>query len=503
MNRLWVWLSVAFAVVTLIAVALVGVLVNHRANSEVRAFLTQEQVLDSGLAAQLTSYHATAGGWTGVETVFASFHSQGGSGAGGARGLKAAVFTLANGQSIVVYDESGNYSSQGGQNGGNGGIGQPHGAANAPSGAQRLSATDRSAAIPIPSPQSPIGYLVVRTPSNSILPAPAQSLLSQINRSLILAGLIAGVCGMLLGIMIARGLTSPLRRLARATRLISAGALDQRVPLSGPQEARQLAVAFNYMADSLQRSEQSRQQMVADVAHELRTPLSVIQGNLRALLDDVYPLEKREIATLYDETVLLSRLVSDLHDLTLAEADRLRMNVRPHALAPLIERTVALYQELAGEKNVSVSATLPEHAITILADAERTGQVLHNLLANALRHTPEGGRIVVQVEQVATPDDLPARPHEPGPQAWARISVTDTGQGLDATETPYVFERFWRADASRSRSQGGSGLGLAIAKALVEKQHGRIGVQSTPGEGSRFWFTLPVTTAAEEVPPLR
>jgi signal transduction histidine kinase len=245
----------------------------------------------------------------------------------------------------------------------------------------------------------------------------------------------------------------------------------------------EVAVAFNEMTTALGQSEQQRQNMVADVAHELRTPLSVLQGNLRAILDDLYPLDKSEISRLYDETRLLGRLVDDLRELALADAGQLRLNLRPVDVAKVVESTVENLLPAAEAQEVTLSAEAAGGLPDVRADPDRVAQILRNLLVNALRHTPPGGSVAVTAS--LRDNGLP------GPDARAVvIMVTDTGEGIAAEDLPRVFQRFWRADPARA-SRGGTGLGLSVAQSLVEAQNGRIWVESTLGEGSTFRFTLP------------
>jgi two-component system OmpR family sensor kinase/two-component system sensor histidine kinase BaeS len=245
-----------------------------------------------------------------------------------------------------------------------------------------------------------------------------------------------------------------------------------------------------------------------------------MQGNLQAILDDVYPLEKAEIAAVYDETLILSRLIGDLRELAQAEAGQLSLNPQPIELAPLIERAAGLFEELARDKKVTLTVTLPTSLPPVWADSDRVRQVLHNLLANALRHTPEGGEIDIGVEESQGNENsalLPLRqaqdivrtsalPRGEGGRrsvigGQIRVTVADTGPGIPAEDLPHVFNRFWRADRARSREQGGSGLGLAIARQLIEAQGGHIGVESdgVPGRGSSFWFTLPVAASISNI----
>jgi signal transduction histidine kinase len=225
--------------------------------------------------------------------------------------------------------------------------------------------------------------------------------------------------------------------------------------------------------------------LVADVAHELRTPLSVVQGNLRAILDDVYPLDKGEISRLYDETRLLARLVDDLRELALADAGQLRLNLRPTD-ASLVIGTMADNLSLVAEaQEVTLQVQVPDALPAVQADPDRLAQVLRNLLVNALRHTASGGNVTVTAQQMGKA---------------VQVSVADTGEGIAPEDLPYVFERFWRADPARTRSRPAgaerwsrrSGLGLAVAQSLIEAQGGRIWAESELGRGSTFHFTVPV-----------
>lgn len=296
-----------------------------------------------------------------------------------------------------------------------------------------------------------------------------QNFLDRLYLVLVLAGVGAGLVGAGIGLVFSRTIAAPLGEVAQAARDFAVQR-DRRAPVRGADEIADMARAFNTMADELQRAEILRRDLMADIAHELRTPLTVMQGNLRALLDGVYPLEMREIATIYDETRLLSRLVADLRELALAESGQLPLNVRPVEVMPVLRGVVEQFSVAAEaqETAVELAATpLP----TVHADPDRLAQVLHNLLANALRHTP-GGHIAVSGEQTGS---------------HVKICVSDTGEGIPAADLSHVFDRFYRGDEARS---GSSGLGLAIAKAWVEAMGGEIGADSSAGQGSRFWFTL-------------
>ncbi len=298
------------------------------------------------------------------------------------------------------------------------------------------------------------------------------------NRALLQAGVIAGVLGIVLGLLFARSIAAPLSQLATAAHRFALGDLDERVPVHGTEEMAEAAQAFNDMAASLKEAEILRRNLVADIAHELRTPLTVIQGNLQAILDDVYPLEKREIATVFDETLVLGRLVSDLRDLSQAEAGQLHLSVQPIEVQSVLDSVRNAFADLARQQGVHLNGTDAYGIPPVMADPDRLRQILNNLVSNALRHTPEDGTVAIMAEAQAS--------------GQIRFSVTDTGPGIPSEDLAQVFGRFWRAERSRSREHGGSGLGLAIARQLVEAQGGEIGVESEVGRGSVFWFTLPV-----------
>lgn len=465
MNRLWVWLTLAFALVSAVGVLTVAALANRQVNTDFQHFMAQSQVQDSPLVGTLLDYYAAHGSWVGVEAVLQANARPGrGMGMGGG-GMGSTSLLLADAAGRVIYDEAGTPAGTG---------------------------VDRTDGLPLVWQGQTVGYLLVRGPGMPNMTRAAAQFLTQVNQALLQAGVLAGALGLILGLLIAQGLARPLQRLAVAARRIAAGDLTQRAPVSGPAEVAGLARAFNEMAGSLQAAEALRRRMVADIAHELRTPLSVLEGNLQAILEDVYPLEKAEIATLYDETRVLHRLVTDLHELALAEAGQLHLMLQPTALAPLLTQAQALFAEQAALKNVTLALTLPPALPPVQADGERVQQVLHNLLGNALRHTPAGGTITLTA--------APTPGEGAGPANRVRITVADTGPGIAPADLPYVFERFWRADRGRARAQGGSGLGLAIARQLVEAQGGRIGVDSTLGSGSRFWFTLPYAPVPAAAP---
>lgn len=286
--------------------------------------------------------------------------------------------------------------------------------------------------------------------------------------------------GILVGVISSRGLAAPLRNLAIAARAVGKQDLSQRIDVKGTSEIREVAVAFNAMAEALEVADIQRNNMLADIAHELRTPLSVIQGNLRAILDDVYELDKVEVARLYDQTRQLSRLVDDLHDLSRLEANQFSLNLSSQNLEDVINDVEAIYQPVAEDQGIVLTLDMQEGVPPVLGDCSRITQCLNNLLNNALQYTPRGGEIQITLKEQNN---------------RAVIEVRDTGAGIDPKHLPFVFDRFYRVDQDRNRQTGGSGLGLAITQALVQAQGGEIGVTS-PGRGQGSIFTISFPTKA-------
>jgi signal transduction histidine kinase len=308
-----------------------------------------------------------------------------------------------------------------------------------------------------------------------------QAFLSGVNRSLLLGALIAGLAAVLVTIIISTRILRPVEQLTAAAQRMERGDLSARVEISLDDEIGQLGRAFNAMAGSLDQQEQLRRNMVSDVAHELRTPLTNLRGYLEAARDGLIEPDRALVDNLHEETMLLYRLVADLQELAQAEAGQLTLLRESTDLNCVVERAVAGVRPRAEAKGLKLDADLPADLPEVDVDPERIGQVLRNLLNNAVTHTPAGGMVTVAT-------------HANG--QFATTTVRDTGEGIGAEHLPYVFDRFYRADKSRARHTGGAGLGLAIVKQLVRAHGGSVGVDSTLGQGSAFYFTLPFASAS-------
>ena len=306
--------------------------------------------------------------------------------------------------------------------------------------------------------------------------------LRSIQGALWLAGGVAALAAVAVSLLLARQIAAPVRALTAAARQVAAGDLEQRVAVRSTDELGELAGAFNALTAALAHHEMLRRQMVADIAHELRTPLAVIQANLEALVDGVRPLSTAAVADIHQDTQLLGRLIADLRDLSLAEAGQLPLRREVTDLGSLARSSVERFAPHAAAKGVRLAVEVETTPPPVDVDPDRIAQVLGNLLDNALRHTPAGGAVSVRVEQ--------------GKEARVvQVTVRDTGRGIAPEHLSNVFERFYRADGARSRRSGGSGIGLAVVKQLVEAHGGRVWVESVPGQGARFRFVLPTLAA--------
>ena len=316
-------------------------------------------------------------------------------------------------------------------------------------------------------------------------PGPAfgqQVVIDRVNQAVIVGGLVALIAALLIGFFVFRGITRPVEQLTHAAQSLAKGDLSTRVEVDshptrlGNDELSDLGTAFNVMADHLQQSERLRRDMTADLAHELRTPLAVMRGNLEAMVDGVYPLDAEHIKPAVDQVNLLARLIEDLRTLAMAEAGQLRLVKRPTDLSALISNTLTSFEAPASSQQITLRSDIASDLLSIEIDPDRIQQTLAILISNALHHTPANGSITIEAC------------HETD---RVLIEVTDSGAGIPPEDLPHVFERFYRADKSRSRESGGSGLGLAIAKSIVEAHGGTIGVQSELGKGTTMIIQLP------------
>jgi len=446
-------LVLSYALVVLVTIVSILLLVRQGAAREVGNYMTRAAMGLDDLAAELEVYYQQNGSWEGATTLLAN-HA-GGRGMGQGMMMGRPHLRLADARGDVVADSR-----------------------DEPSG--KLTSTERGAAIVLQTERGEvIGYLVAEASSGMMqVRSNEQQLLDRLVRAAWIAATIAGGLALLLALLLSYGLLQPVVDLTRAAVKMANGDLSQRVQVKRKDELGTLGTAFNHMASSLQRAEQNRRAMTADIAHELRTPIAIQRAHLEALQDGVYPLTAENLQPVLDQTELLARLVDDLRTLALADSGELKLEMAPLNLSQLAQRVIERFRPEAEMRGVNlVLAGAPSGPVTIRGDANRIEQVLNNLLSNALRHTPSGGQVSLRI-------DLK--------DSWVETHLADTGPGIPPESLPRVFERFYRADKSRSREEGGTGLGLAIARQLAVAHGGDIRAANRPGGGAEFTVRLPV-----------
>jgi len=331
-----------------------------------------------------------------------------------------------------------------------------------------------SQGIPLELDGQKVGTLLAGPILATELGQPERQFLESVNRRIIYAGVVGIAAALFLGWLLVRQLTRPLNRLTRATRQVSQGELDHRVSVDSNDELGELAESFNRMTRDLQESEEIRRRMIGDIAHELRTPLTVLSGEVEAIREGVYEPTDEKLKEIQEDINLLNRLIEDLRELTLAEAGELELNKGPVDLSDLVGRLSGKLSELSPEADLELTTDLPEALPEIELDVDRISQVINNLVKNAISHT-ESGEVRISLKE---------RPEE------VLVKIADTGEGIPEDKLEHVFDRFYRADNSRS-GEGGTGLGLSIAKELVRAHGGEIWIDSEPGKGTTVSFSLP------------
>lgn len=465
LRSLFFRLLAAFALVILALAVIVAVLVNRATAGQFRRYADRNgQLWAAQLAPQLAAYYAQQGSWQGIETVL-----QGSGGMTGMMGQGASMMGSAGmgmtafgagasdmwammGLRVVLADTRGQV------------IADSAGAL----GSTPLPNADLAHGSPIQINEQIVGTVMVASATVLSDDSTAGAFLRDVNRSILLAVLVAVVIALALGALLFFQLTAPMRQLTAATHAVAAGDLGQRVAVRSRDELGDLAVAFNTMAAHLAASEGQRRQLVADIAHELRTPLSVMQANLEAMQDGILPTDVEQLASLHEETLLLSRLVADLRLLSVVEAGQLKLEWAESDLGELMSRAAERLRPAAAAKGVDLITEIAPDASRVWVDSDRFTQMIGNLVDNALRYTPQGGQIELAVGWSS----------KPGQERRPIITITDTGSGIAPEDLPHVFDRFYRGDKSRSRASGGSGLGLAIVKQLAEAHRGKVWAES-------------------------
>jgi two-component system sensor histidine kinase BaeS len=458
MRSLVLKLTIAFMFVGLTGAVLVAFFVRQRTQNEFNQLILNQN--QQALATELTEYYALHGSWAGVETVFPVepgnqpiYHNSW-------PGWEArrAFFTLADANGRVVFGGG----AEGGANN-SGGI---------------LSKSVLNQGVPLQVNGQTVGWLLFVPALSRLRPGtPEGNFLASVNQATIYSALAATAVALLLGGILAFTLTRSLREITAATHLLAKGNLGHQVKVRSRDELGTLAASFNQMSAELAHSNGLRRQMTADIAHDLRTPLSVILGYTEALSDGKFTGSPEMFSVMHTEALHLNHLIDDLKTLSLADAGELPL--APQAVVPavMLNRTAVAYQVKAAQQEIAIRVNAPDDVPSVEVDVQRMAQVLDNLVSNALRYTPPGGEIRLSASRQ---------------NGDVQIQVADTGSGIAPEDLPFVFERSFRGDKAREQQNGETGLGLAIAKSLVEAQGGRIEVDSHPGQGTTFSIRFPV-----------
>jgi len=438
-------LIASFVLVIVVSIGLTYFFVNRGIGNEIQDFEQHDQQIElTRMESLLSRYYADEGEWSGVHLLVENMGA-----------LYGKRIVLADENEIVVADSEGELAGE-------------DFLLDWPNKTLLKQESDEVIGTVYVSPEASVGYAL------------AQRLAGSTRLVLLWGGLLASAVAIVLAFVLSRRVSAPVAALTTAARRLGNGDFSQRIGLKTRGELGELTQAFNFMASDLERAEKLRQNVVADTAHELRTPLSNIRGYVEAMRDGLVKADTDALHSLDEEVNLLSRLVGDLQELALADAGELKLVCQAEDIGSLINQTVAAEQARALAKGISVSVDLAAGLPLVNIDAHRISQVLRNILENAVDHTTQGDSITVSAEQQGS---------------WVQISVIDTGEGIPVEHLPNIFERFYRVDRSRTRATGGRGLGLTIAKYLVEAHAGKIEVRSELGKGSHFTFTVPVVNS--------
>ena len=439
-NRLFILLLRAFTAAVLFITLVILAAIAFYATDYPSGFNPMERL---PIVTRLETYYQVKGDWQGVDILSgvteADFHRM------------LVTSTVLDAQGKVVFD---------------------HGSSHTALTGTTYSQTHGLTSIPIIVNQKQVGTLLLDA---SLLPVQRQVSLEFLWPIGVIAFLMA-IPTIMIWLLMMRRFVTPLAEVIAAARAVASGDLTARVKTSAPGDLRALSDSFNHMAASLEQSDSERRNMLADIAHELRTPLTVMRGRLEGILDGVYEASPERISTALEETYLLERLVEDLRLLTLAEARQLHFERREVDLGDLAGHVIDLFQAEAEDKHINLSFIGSSEPAVAMLDPQRAEQVVGNLVSNALRYTPEGGNVCLEVHKIT---------------ANVVLTVTDDGPGVSVEDLSRIFQRFWRAEKSRSRVSGGAGLGLSIARQLVEAQGGQISADNRPTGGFSVTIQFP------------
>lgn len=445
MRSLTTKLILAFLFVSLVSIGVIVILTRFSANREFSKFVSNQY--EAELAEELEGYYTSNSSWAGVNEAYIGRTAN----QFGQEGGHPSNYCVTDLNGLVVRES---FSHKLGD----------------------IVSTDvLEKSISITVNEKTVGYLLIEQPPNKRDPMEAE-FIRRLDYSLILTGVGTSILAFIFGAAISRTITKPIRELTSATHAMASGKLGQQVTVRSKDEIGELAQSFNKMNDDLARSFNLRKQMTADIAHELRTPLSLIIGHAEAVNDGVLPPTHENFEIIREEAERLEKLVNDLRTLSLADAGELSLDFQPVDINKLLGDIKTHYMVQFNQKRISLDLEPASEILKVNLDPVRFSQVLMNILDNALRYTPDGGRVSISTKQL---------------KEEVKITIQDSGEGVTPEEASHLFDRFYRADESRTREDGGSGLGLAIAKSIVEMHKGKVWAESEKGKGLRTIIQLP------------
>ena len=439
-------LILAFLVISLISIGVIVALTHFATNREFNKFILDQR--EAELVDELAKYYEEHGTWDGLETAFIGFSAdQAGPGEN-----RPSFFSVADANGRVIL-ESFQYKKD-----------------------DILAAAALQKGVQIQVNGETVGYLILETPPERKDPR-EDEFLQRLDLSLFLSAIGTILFALFFGVILSRNITNPVRELTAATHAMADGKFGQKVSVHSKDEIGKLAESFNKMSEDLAQSFDLRKQMTADIAHELRTPLSLIIGHAEAVNDGVLPPTRENFEIIREEANRLEQLVNDLRTLSLADAGELSVEFQQVDLNRLLGDIQAHYLHQFNQKRITLDIKPAPGILNTRFDPVRISQVLTNILDNALHYTPQDGRVEIEVRQEGKN---------------VRIVIQDNGPGVTNQEVDHLFDRFYRADPSRARDDGGSGLGLAIAKSIIEMHHGRIWAESEKDRGLKVVIQLPL-----------
>ena len=445
MRSITLKMVLAFLGIALVSIVLIVLLIRWNTNTEFSRFVTDRR--GEELVERLQTYYLTNGSWNGIRKALTNAAQTTGNSQ-----LHDPMFALADEDGLVISPGPGYRLGE------------------------KVPSAELKRGKSIEVDGKEVGTLLIGRSPMERNPR-EEEFIQRTNMMLVYSAIGASVVALLIGVFLSRTLTRPIRELTEATHAIAEGELGAQVSVRSQDEMGELAASFNKMSADLARSTDTRKQMTADIAHELRTPLSLIIGHADAVHDGVLPPSTENFEIIREEALRLEHLVNDLRTLSLADAGELSINLQAVSPQKLLTDLQATYQHIAGQKNVKISVDAPPELPMLNIDPDRMTQVLTNIIDNALRHTPDGGQIALSAK---------------GLQDGVELSIQDSGPGIQGEDANRIFSRFYRADKSRTRGDSGSGLGLAIAKSIVLAHGGQIFAESAPRQGLTVTIKLPI-----------